>query len=114
MRWIGAIGAIVWLFRPLPSLCQSYQVGAMKVDIYESSDDANRRVSLLVPAGTDIAKAPFYSKIKQYLHGSTPNEASVAATPALLGALYARTIEQINAQGYAVNAYTITFQSQPP
>jgi hypothetical protein len=86
----------------------------MKVDIYESSVDANKRVSLLVPAGTDIGKAPFYSKVKQYLHGSTPDEASVEATPALLGALYERTLKQISAEGYAVNSYVITFESQPP
>jgi hypothetical protein len=86
----------------------------MKVDIYESSGGANTRVILLVPAGTDIEKAPFYSRVKQYLHGSTPDQAYVEATPALLGTLYERTLKHIIAEGYAVNSYVVTFESQPP
>jgi len=85
----------------------------MKVDIYEGSDGANNSFNILVPTGTDIERAPFYSKVKKYLHGSTPTEASVEATPALLGALYERTIEQVSTQGYAVNTYVITFESRP-
>jgi hypothetical protein len=86
----------------------------MKVDIYVGSDDAHALVNLLVPAGTNIEKAPFYGKIKQYLHGSTPSQFSVEATPALLGSGYERSVRQIKERGYALNTYGITFESEPP
>jgi hypothetical protein len=113
MKGVAASTACAILLTAAPAPCQNNQTGPMKIDIYRSAAKSGDYVELLVPAGTDIAKAPFAAKIKSNFPSAIPTETSVDATPRLLGATYRRTISEIESHGYAITRYIISFETQP-